>query len=320
MEHGSLTVAAIEKGAKLLLPAQQRAIAHIITSLSRNTLNNGDNHDVGKSIQQRPKSNSRSGRELRSSESVDSIHARPTSKTLPKSSDSYTDSVRSKSTARSGRESHDAGRPLSRPHVRIPIGRESLVPGKRNADTDLTSINELLDDPLFNPLKGPTPGVSSKMQRCSVLSRQRENWPEYPEEPTGGTAFTTLKKKWSQLIPSYSLEFFFPSGGFQKQEDAAKGCYLLQRSIFLSKQDSSDTLFLDQLDLVNKWLACALCSRDSTVGLGPIIDVIVDMISLMLSSNYQMNDVEAMVILPYLVEKAGTAKVCFILWFLFICM
>ena len=320
VDNGSLSVTAVDKGAKLLLPAQQRAIAHIINSLSRSTTINGENSEAAKPNPIRPKSNSRAGRELRSSESVDSVPARSSTKALPKSSDSNSESMRSRSTARSGRESNssrymdgsDAPRPLSRPQGRIPVGRESLAAGKRNLDSDVSSINELLDDPLFNPLKGPTPGVSSKSQRCSILSRQRENWPEYPEEPTGGSAFTALKKKWSQLIPSVSLEFFFPSGGLQKQEDAANGCYLLQRSIFLSKQDASDTLFLDQLDLVNKWLACAICSRDSPVGLGPIIDVIVDMISLMLSSNYQMNDVEAMVFLPYLVEKAGTAKVCFI--------
>lgn len=319
VDNGSLSVTAVDKGVKLLLPAQQRAIAHIISSLSRNTAVNGDNHEALRLNQTRPKSNSRAGRDMRSSDSVESVAARSsTSKALPKSSDSIADSSRSRSTARSGRESHvsrytdtsDAQRPLSRPHGRIPLGRESLASGKRNIDSDSCSVNELLDDPLFNPLKGPTPGVSSKMQRCSILSRQRENWPEYPEEPTGGPTFSALKKKWAQLIPSVSLEFFFPAGGLQKQEDAANGCYLLQRSIFLSKQDNSDTLFLDQLDLVNKWLAYAICSRESPVGLGPIIDVMVDMISLMLSSNYQLNDVEAMVLLPYLVEKAGTAKVC----------
>lgn len=311
----------MDKGVKLLLPAQQRAIAHIVNSLSRNSATNVENHEALKANQMRPKSNSRAGREPRSSDSVDSGPTRSSSKALlPKSTDSHSDSIRSRSTARSGRESQlskvtdisDISRPLSRPHGRIPIGRESIASSKRNPDSDLSSINELFDDPLFNPLRGPTPGVSSKNQRCSILSRQRENWPEYPEEPTGGPTFIMLKKKWSQLIPSVSLEFFFPPGGLQKQEDAANGCYLLQRSIFLSKQDTTDTLFLDQLDLVNKWLACAICSRDSPVGLGPVIDVLIDMISLMLSSNYQMNDVEAMVLLPYLVEKAATAKVCII--------
>ncbi len=69
------------------------------------------------------------------------------------------------------------------------------------------------------------------------------------------------KKIWSHLTPSVSWDiFFFPTGDLQEKVDAVNGFHFLQRSILLTKQHKSETLY--DLYLVHKRFAYAMCSRD----------------------------------------------------------
>jgi hypothetical protein len=159
-----------------------------------------------------------------------------------------------------------------------------------------------------NPLLGMSPSGSSKEARCSLASRQRENWPDYPAEP-GSTSLKTLKKSWAPLLPSSSTSALFPPSGFRSQKDALGGCDIISSAIALSKE-ADDVVIINHLDLIMKWLACAICSRGDTVGMQSLLNLMVDLFALLRDQQYQLSDVEASFLLPYVLDKASAAKVC----------
>ena len=168
------------------------------------------------------------------------------------------------------------------------------------------SYNEANPNPLhpFNTFK------STKQKRLSVLGRS-DNWPEYPEDPSGDPAtLQSLQKTWSHLISPTSIQLLFPKGGFRSHEDAVRGCELLDQSIEYSRS-SNDGSFLEQLDLIFKWLSCALSSRDHTTGLRSLLSTLQGLFDRLHELSYVMNDLEATILLPHVIEKAAVAKLQF---------
>ncbi|KAL3774149.1 hypothetical protein ACHAW5_010603 [Stephanodiscus triporus] len=162
----------------------------------------------------------------------------------------------------------------------------------------IAKSNQVPDE--ANPLHCST-AKSTKEQRLSILSRG-DHWPEYPEEPSGTATLQTVCKSWSQLISTSSIQVLFPNGGIRSHEDAVGGCELLSRSI-----EYSDSILL-QLDLIFKWTACALFSRDHTSGLRSLLSMLQLLLRRLRELSYVMQDAEATVLLPSLFEKAGVAK------------
>jgi hypothetical protein len=163
-----------------------------------------------------------------------------------------------------------------------------------------------LNDTGFHPLKSATPTTISKRQR---LARQRDLIPEYPEEPSGKDIMLSLKKSWSILLPSQSIEILFPSSGFQKQDDSTDGCLLLSHALSLASSDGEESIVREQLDLILRWFSLALCSRETTSGMEPLLKFFMDLVGLLLRQSYQLSDGESLSVLPYILEKAGVAKV-----------
>jgi cytoskeleton-associated protein 5 len=153
----------------------------------------------------------------------------------------------------------------------------------------------------INPLHSSTAKKSTKDQRLSLLSRG-DHWPFYPEEPSGNVILQTVCKSWSQLISAQSIQVLFPNGGLRSHEDAVGGCELISRSINCSES------FVNQLDLIFKWTSCALLSRDHTSGLRSLLSMLQLMFKRLLEISYVMQDSEAIILLPYIVEKASVAK------------
>ena len=151
-----------------------------------------------------------------------------------------------------------------------------------------------------NPLHSSS-AKSTKEQRLTLLSRG-DHWPEYPEEPGGSATLQTICKSWSQLISTSSIQVLFPNGGIRSHEDAVGGCELLSRSI-----EYSDS-FLLQLDLIFKWTACALFSRDHTSGLRSLLSMLQLLLRRLRELSYVIHDFEATILLPSILEKAGIAK------------
>ena len=172
------------------------------------------------------------------------------------------------------------------------------IPMPASLSTHAAPASETYDeaDPLYS-----SSAKSTKEQRLSLLSRG-DHWPEYPEEPDGTATLQTFCKSWSQLISTASIQVLFPNSGIRSHEDAVGGCELLSRSIEYSES------FLLQLDLIFKWAACALFSRDHTSGLRSLLAMLQLLLRRLSELSYVIQDSEATILLPSILEKAGVAK------------
>jgi hypothetical protein len=133
-------------------------------------------------------------------------------------------------------------------------------------------------------------------------------WPEYPEEPQGGSIYGNLKKAWSQIISSSSVSVLFPPSGIKKQDEAQAGCELLVSALEADRSEGN-AFVGDQLDLVMKWVTYVACSRETTVGLQSLLGLTKDLFSYLLQLKHELSDSVALEIIPYLLEKASNAKV-----------
>jgi len=205
------------------------------------------------------------------------------------------------------RPSSRVGKPV-RPSssTRQPVGK---VPTKSNQVTAAPPPRESSASVTYNeanPLH-PNTSKSAKVQRLSLLGRS-DNWPEYPEEPSGdASTLPTLRKSWSLLISPSSTQLLFPKGGMRSHEDAVRGCEIISQSIEYSRSNN-DVSFLEQLDFIFKWTACALSSRDHTSGLRSLLSMLQLLFERLHELSYVMNDAEATIVLPCILEKAGVAK------------
>ena len=282
-DHEVLTAASIQAGSKKLLPAQQRAVAGIIDGLGT-----GASADA-----------------LLEKENLTSSAKSPTRRSAVSRTASArapgTGSIRSRPTS-----SLTRSRPGSRSSAR---SQSSIGDGLRSSSSSNAAGTNSLAKGSFSghPLLSDSPGSSTKDMRSSALARKRENWPEYPEEPSGSSSLTSVKKIWAQLLPTASIDALFPKSGIQKQDDAEAGCELISRAVQLAVDDD-DAVVFDQLDIICKWIACAMCSRENTVGLQTLLTLLSDLFECMKSKDVQLSDPEAAVLLPILLEKASASK------------
>lgn len=187
--------------------------------------------------------------------------------------------------------------------TRKSLGGDVKVP-KNNLGTDY-----LLVASKVNPLKSSSPSSSAaKRQRCSHSARQKDSIPDFPTEPTGSDVFDQLKKTWSNYLPTESVEILFPSHGFKNQDDSASGVRLLTKAISMCESEGEESIFVDQLDLIIRWYTIALCCRESTSGMESLMSFIENIVSSLSKLRYELTDVEAGYVLPYIIEKAATAK------------
>ena len=297
VSHGTLSTSSIERGASRLKPAEQRKVRPVLDSLESSEI-------------RRPQSVSRQSPSRRGSSRPRTSPNRPASSLSTKSPGRPGSSLNTKSPGRPGSSLKGRGRDRQSIGLRSRSisrsGRESLGSSSKKSSDSGPSLYDLINDPSFHPLKSGNQNTLSKSQR---MVRQRSHQPEYPEMQSGNDLFYSLKKTWSPLLPIKSLDIFFPTSGIQKQEDAANGCELLVHAIGLVTADGEEYIFIDQLDLILRWFTYALCCRDNPVGMQSLISFLLKMIPLLRQQNYQLSDTESNLLLPYILEKAGAAKV-----------
>lgn len=173
--------------------------------------------------------------------------------------------------------------------------------------SDAASENDVMPNPLqLSSARSCKP----KMQRLAMLGKG-DSWPEYPEEPSSDS-IQALRKSWASCISSSSIKVLFPQSGMRSHEDCMDGCDLISRAISYSRENG-DSSFLEMLDFIFKWVTCALLLRDHTTGFRKVLSLILDLFKRLseLSSQNQITDDEAMLLLPYLLDKAGVAKAQF---------
>jgi hypothetical protein len=132
-------------------------------------------------------------------------------------------------------------------------------------------------------------------------------WTEYPEEPHG-SVLENLKRSWAPLLPPSTVNALFPTSGIRKQDDSKPGLEAISLALSMDKTGGGTT-FMDQLDVILKWLMFALCSKESTTGLVDILAICKDIFGFLLESRRELSDSEALETVPLIFDKASGAKV-----------
>jgi hypothetical protein len=179
--------------------------------------------------------------------------------------------------------------------------------GKASASSSMQEDNSFESESSAPCDSHPLVAIGEKGKRPLASSR-RINWPEHPEEPSSSGQLSALKKIWSPSLPSRSVAALFPIGGIQKQEDAKKGCALLRKAIDRDRTGEEEAI-VDHIDLIFMWIAFALCSRESTVGLQSLISLLLELFLFFQDHGYKLSDAEANILLPHVFEKASISKV-----------
>ncbi len=288
MKYDVLSVSTIEKGASKLKPVEQGKVKTVVEALrSEGCVGSGA------SVRAPSRASNYNGSRAPSRASNYGGSRAP----------SRASNARSRSKTPGPRQ---GGRSMERSSSRMRPRSRSTARSRPGTAAGPMDIEDLLSNPGFHPLKSHNISSSTKRQRAM---RQREYIPEYPEEPTGKDTMLALKKAWSSLLPPQSIEVLFPAEGILKQDDATPGCALLSHAISILKSDGEEQLFIEQLDLIIRWFALALCCRDTTSGLESLLQFLTQMLSLVRDQGYQLSDSECSMFVPYVIEKAGVAKV-----------
>ena len=160
-----------------------------------------------------------------------------------------------------------------------------------------------------NPLQiSSTRSVKPKSQRLAMIGKG-DGWPDYSEEPSDDN-IQALRKSWASCIPSASIKVLFPQSGLRSHEDCINGCDLISKAIAYSR-DSGDSSFLGMLDFIFKWASCAVTLRDHTSGFRKLLTMILDLFKRLDEIEYDISNGEALLLLPYLLDKASVAKLHF---------
>lgn len=159
-----------------------------------------------------------------------------------------------------------------------------------------------------NPLQMSDRSVKPKGQRLAMLGKG-DSWPEYSEEPSSDT-IQSLRRAWAVLIPSTSIDVLLPQSGLRTHDDCTDGCDLLSKAIRYSR-DNNDSSFLEMLDFIFKWATCAFLLRDHTSGFRKLLSTIRELFERLDELSYAISDGEALILLPYLLDKASVAKLQF---------
>ena len=153
-----------------------------------------------------------------------------------------------------------------------------------------------------NPLSMFKINPMLKRQRLAHVGKG-DLWKDFPEEPAE-EAVQALRKTWSGLIHSSTVRILLPSNGMNSMENYQPAMDLVMKSISDSKS-SKDSIIIEQLDLVLKWATCVLASRDHTVALRKLLSVILTLFEKLHEQQHKIDDTEAVILLPYLLERAG---------------
>jgi hypothetical protein len=202
--------------------------------------------------------------------------------------------------------------------VPLQIGKENTVPstslsalshtmpqqevlgrtGHRHNPPETSSRVAHIHEPSKHPL----------ILRGGTRAQAPVSWLDYPEEPTGAAQYASLRQSWSGILPPSTVATLFPAAGIQKQDDAQSGCNLIVRAVTLDA--SSGTQIVEsQTDFILRWLVLVLCSKEATVGLHSILTTAKVMFTFLMERQRPLTDTEALVIVPFIIDRAGNAKV-----------
>ena len=198
----------------------------------------------------------------------------------------------------------------SKPALSQPAPKQKFSMFQRRAatkkDTPKKSIgNESKPSAALHPLISDSGSAGFQKSKAAM---RLITWPEYPEEPTGLPLLGSVKKAWAPLITNDTLKELFPEKGIRKMDDAMSGCKLISRAIAMERADEGRAVE-EQFSLIIKWMVYVLCCKESTVGLQALLTLFAEVFDFLKEAQYQLSDSEAMVVVPFLFDRASSAKV-----------
>lgn len=194
----------------------------------------------------------------------------------------------------------DTSLELSRQSHRQSSKSAQRNPPKISTMGSSTHAKTITKDNKRNPLLLKS-GPSKRPTTSSIV------WPEYPEEPNTTALLGNLKRTWAACLPETAVSALFPVAGINKQDDSSAGCDLIKRAI-MSDLGEGTKITVDHLDAILKWISVVLSSRESTVGLQSLLSLVKLLFDFLSQIEYKLSDVEVMVLVPFLLEKASNSK------------
>lgn len=191
-------------------------------------------------------------------------------------------------------------KPETQNHSSLRVAKERK---QHSTDGSQNSRAPKSEDPV-HPLI-PTSGPAGPDKLRSALRLM--TWPEYPEEPLGSELLNQLKRAWGPILPHSSVVLFFPQAGIRKQDDGKGGCELITKAI-LTERAGEGVAIEEQLELIFRWMAMVLCSKEHTVGLQALLTSISDLFVYLHDIKYELSDSESLLLIPFVLEKASLAK------------
>ncbi|KAG7371784.1 hypothetical protein IV203_017926 [Nitzschia inconspicua] len=159
-------------------------------------------------------------------------------------------------------------------------------------------------DPSFHPLVFDAGTLGSQKSRAAMRSL---TWPEYPEEPSGSSLYSGLRKAWAPLIHPDTVKLLFPDSGIRKQDDAIPGFNTLKAAIEMERAGQG-TAVVQQIGFILRWSVFVMSCKESTVGLTGLLEMLLGLIDYLQSLKYEFSDGETMLFVPFLFEKASISK------------
>ena len=179
-------------------------------------------------------------------------------------------------------------------------------PRSRLGTYSKSSVKEEDEEPVEDDASHPLRGNPNGIQKSRAAMRS-VTWPEYPEEPSGNSLYSGLKKAWSQIIPPSSTKKLFPDKGIRNQSDVNGACEMLRDAIKMDVADQQSVV-VEQLHFLLRWSVFVMGCKESAVGLTGLLDMLSDLISYLNDRLHEFSDPEVSLFVPFLFEKASVAK------------
>ena len=161
-----------------------------------------------------------------------------------------------------------------------------------------------------HPPKSPSAGGGGGGALALLVNRGKDRrekeswktrWPVPPvDDPPGDKEAAKLQDDWAPCIARDKLGVFFPA------RTGSMDCGAEALELIADAVTHGDDLFLGHLDLLFKWFTLRLCERESSATLARLLEVLTMVVDNLVARGYELRDFEAAVIVPHILEKAGT--------------
>ncbi|CAM9903323.1 unnamed protein product [Scytosiphon promiscuus] len=172
---------------------------------------------------------------------------------------------------------------------------------KRSSRSAIAKKVESAPEREASPTLGGGPLHSSNSKGKRLESEKRTRWFVSSDEPRDHQT-SSLKALWGPLLRLDATDILFPAR-VGSMECGTPGIMLLSSAL----QDQR-LPFLDQLDLVFKWISLRLCEKENVKAMGQLLQLVGDIFDVLVDLKYRLEDMEVDALLPTLLEKSGQAK------------